>query len=617
MDIMETQAPSGGTAKTASPYWKGYYMKRLRIAGLCVFCALIAWTAALAPSTSAAITPLISFQGKLTNTDGTNVADNTYSVRFRIYTDPSADAASTCLPGSTTCKWEETQGSVSVSAGLFHVNLGSSTTLPGSVDFNGSALYLGIKVGSDAEMTPRVRLTAAPQAFNSDQLDGLDSSAFVQLSPGSQQTGTINISGAITSGAVNGQTIGSASTMTGTLTIQGASGLTLGTASSNRGAIILRNAAGGNTVTLQAPAANPTSSFSLTLPSALGSSGDCLKQSDGAGTLAFSACSTTDLQAAYNADSAGVADITTTSSAKTILIKAGSTFDSTALFQVQDAGGTPVLTVDTTNDFVGIGRAPTATLSLVGVAADPASPSNGDIWYNSTENRFRVRANGSTQTIYPLDFEDRFIFWDEFVGDTMRAEWATLTCTPGLTAAGINGLMTCATNTTSGTDAGIILAQAATSTAIDMSKDPELTTRLTHVTATSGRRALIGFVDNNDTATTASTAGTTGNGVYFLWDPGNTTTCGNGTLWRAMTRTNGAAPTCTSLTGTAPTAATYQQFRIIDLGSTIKFYVNGTEVASHTTNIPSAALRPVIFVETTDTTADTISMDYFFLRAKR
>lgn len=178
-------------------------MKRLLLA-LTALCTVAAYLLVQAPA-QAAINPMISFQGKLTNPDGTNVADNTYSIRFRIYTDPSADTGS-C---ANTCKWEETQGSVSVSGGLFHVNLGSGTALPGSVDFNGNALYLGIKVGSDAEMTPRVRLTAAPYAFNSDTLDGIDSSALVQLSPGSQQSGDINISGTVTSGAVNGISIGS------------------------------------------------------------------------------------------------------------------------------------------------------------------------------------------------------------------------------------------------------------------------------------------------------------------------------------------------------------------------------------------------------------------------
>src|SRR5688572_5474738 len=103
-------------------------MKRLLIASLAVLAVLLF---VLAPMrTKAAINPQINFQGKLTNPDGTNVADGSFSIRFRIYTDPSADTG-TC---ASTCKWEETQGTVAVSSGLFTVNLGSVTSLPGGVD---------------------------------------------------------------------------------------------------------------------------------------------------------------------------------------------------------------------------------------------------------------------------------------------------------------------------------------------------------------------------------------------------------------------------------------------------------------------------------------------------
>ncbi len=120
---------------------------------------------------SAAINPQINFQGKLTNPDGTNVTNGTYSIGFRIFTVPSG--------GSNV--WSETQPSVTVTDGVFRVALGSITPLPGSVDFNSSSLYLGITVGADPEMTPRVQFTSAPYAFNSDALDGIDASGFAQL----------------------------------------------------------------------------------------------------------------------------------------------------------------------------------------------------------------------------------------------------------------------------------------------------------------------------------------------------------------------------------------------------------------------------------------------------
>lgn len=126
---------------------------------------------------SAAINPQINFQGKLVNTDGTNIANGTYSIVFSIYTVSSG--------GSNI--WTETQGSVSINDGIFRVNLGSVTALPGSVDFNTSSLYLGVKVAADPEMAPRIQFTAVPYAFNADKLGGLSSAGFVQLSSGAVQ----------------------------------------------------------------------------------------------------------------------------------------------------------------------------------------------------------------------------------------------------------------------------------------------------------------------------------------------------------------------------------------------------------------------------------------------
>jgi N-acetylneuraminic acid mutarotase len=138
-----------------------------------IFLALVVF--AISNVSQASINSQINFQGKLTNPDGTNVTNGNYSIDFSIYTVSSG--------GSST--WTETQ-SVAVADGIFNVQLGSVNSLPGSVDFNSSSLYLGIKVGSDAEMTPRVRLTAAPYAFNSTLFSGLATTDFVQLAQGMQ-----------------------------------------------------------------------------------------------------------------------------------------------------------------------------------------------------------------------------------------------------------------------------------------------------------------------------------------------------------------------------------------------------------------------------------------------
>lgn len=104
----------------------------------------------------------INFQGKLVNSDGTNVTDGNYSIVFTLY---DASSAGTNL-------WDETQ-TVTVTDGVFQVELGAVDTTIASVDFNSDTLYLGVKVGADSEMTPRIRFTAVPYAFNAEKVNGL------------------------------------------------------------------------------------------------------------------------------------------------------------------------------------------------------------------------------------------------------------------------------------------------------------------------------------------------------------------------------------------------------------------------------------------------------------
>lgn len=161
------------------------WMQRVSIQIVAFVTIFLFYFVAFTNPISAAINQQINFQGKLTNPNGTNVTDGTYSIVFSMYTVASGGSA----------VWTETQGSVAVTDGIFQVALGSVTPLPGSVDFNSSSIYLGIKVGADAEMTPRVRFTAAPYAFNSEKLNGLASSAFGQITANNVYTGTNTIQG--------------------------------------------------------------------------------------------------------------------------------------------------------------------------------------------------------------------------------------------------------------------------------------------------------------------------------------------------------------------------------------------------------------------------------------
>ncbi|MFH1683737.1 MAG: hypothetical protein ABIA67_02510 [Candidatus Margulisiibacteriota bacterium] len=130
---------------------------------LALFLAVAGVVCLLAFPSFAAFPQQINYQGKLTDASNVPVADGTLSIVFTIY-----DAAS---GGSSL--WTETQ-SVSTESGFFNVVLGSATSIGLDV-FTGEASYLGIKVGTDSEMTPRQQLVSVGNAFyanNADQLDG-------------------------------------------------------------------------------------------------------------------------------------------------------------------------------------------------------------------------------------------------------------------------------------------------------------------------------------------------------------------------------------------------------------------------------------------------------------
>ncbi len=107
----------------------------------------------LAAAATAQLPRIINYQGVLTDAGGAAVGDGTYSVTFRLY---EVDAGGTEI-------WSETQA-VDVYKGIFSVNLGSVTPLDIPFDTH---YWLGISVEAEAELIPRVRLTASPYSLNS------------------------------------------------------------------------------------------------------------------------------------------------------------------------------------------------------------------------------------------------------------------------------------------------------------------------------------------------------------------------------------------------------------------------------------------------------------------
>src|SRR5206468_742277 len=103
--------------------------KSRAVAAVVFMASFIAVTTTITAPVHAAvgINKMMSFQGKVVNTNGTNVSDTTYSFRFRIYSSTApTDATNTCSANS--CLWEETKNIATVN-GIFQTNLGDTVAL--------------------------------------------------------------------------------------------------------------------------------------------------------------------------------------------------------------------------------------------------------------------------------------------------------------------------------------------------------------------------------------------------------------------------------------------------------------------------------------------------------
>lgn len=135
------------------------------------FACLLLCSALGATPIAAASPEHISYQGYLTDAAG-SPRDGDVSVIFRIY-DTATGGASL---------WSDTQ-LVSVSEGLFSVELGADSGTPFPENLFEVPLWLGIEIDGDTEMVPRRRLTAVGFAFeagDADRLDGLEAAEIIE-----------------------------------------------------------------------------------------------------------------------------------------------------------------------------------------------------------------------------------------------------------------------------------------------------------------------------------------------------------------------------------------------------------------------------------------------------
>jgi hypothetical protein len=104
---------------------------------------------------------MINYQGKITTPAGALV-DSTLSMVFTLYHGQ----------GDASPAWAETLV-VPVEKGIFSVVLGNVHAIPYDV-FDGAVKYLGVKAGTDPEMSPRKEVVSVGYAFKSEYSDTAD-----------------------------------------------------------------------------------------------------------------------------------------------------------------------------------------------------------------------------------------------------------------------------------------------------------------------------------------------------------------------------------------------------------------------------------------------------------
>ena len=373
---------------------------------------------------AAGINKQINFQGKVVNTDGTNVTNGSYNFLLCLYT--TASPATACTAGANNdAVWRESK-SLTVTDGVFQTPLGDTTALPGSVDFNTDNIYLGVNFNSNGQMTPLIRFTAVPYAFNADKVHGLtvtDTTGTLTVPNGKTisfadafsttgafpltltstasttatlPAGTITLADTATTQTLTNKTIGS----TGLVFSGAATDITTGTGedliviANGAGIINLNDSVTTGSLTVSGTSLTATSATTITLGSTgadtiiLGNAGaDTIT----IGNVASTGVSITDNN--WSVTAAGVASFVSGTAIGSQTFTTNNIADSGALTIA--SGGSAALTLNSASGRVAVATGDFLALSVSGVAGAAA----GDIWYDSAAGKFKINEGGTTKTL--------------------------------------------------------------------------------------------------------------------------------------------------------------------------------------------------------------------------
>jgi len=333
-----------------------------------------------ASKVSAAAASTVNFQSRLLTAAGATVADGTYNVEFKLYNTCTVVASS---GGCTTFSgnvWTETRTStnkVRVVNGYLTVNLGSVNAFSG-VNWD-QELWMTMNIGGtgtpgwDGEMTPALKLTAVPFAFQAGGLANTTGANRSTLGWATQSAansillpnegGTICIQGSVNCGFMTGGSV---------VQLQGTTPGTVQTGNFNVSGV-------GIAGTLQAPTVY----------------GNTLDTISGTTTLNIG---TTNATSGINLN-----QNVTVASGKTVTIQGAThiTANSPTALQVTSAGGNNILTVDTSANIVKI-----ISGTMSDIASDGTSGGAFQIGPTSTynlladDNEIMARNGTGADTLY-------------------------------------------------------------------------------------------------------------------------------------------------------------------------------------------------------------------------
>jgi len=132
---------------------------------LSVLAIMLVLVTAVLSVTALAVPRLILCQGRLTDTSGNPLPDGYKSVWFIIWNDSAASAPANEI-------WNSGPLKVTITGGLFSVLLGEmpQPALTPAL-FTDTSRWLGITVGADQEITPRMRLVSVPYAMSAENAE--------------------------------------------------------------------------------------------------------------------------------------------------------------------------------------------------------------------------------------------------------------------------------------------------------------------------------------------------------------------------------------------------------------------------------------------------------------